>query len=79
MNLTHTDYEKMLKNQKGVCAICKRHRVASNKEYMVIDHCHETGNVRGILCNWCNRGLGVFEDSEYFLKNAIKYLKESKK
>lgn len=78
-NLTHDDYEQMLKSQEGVCAICKRHRVATNKEYMAIDHCHDTGDIRGILCNWCNRGLGVFEDNVEFLENAIKYLRENQK
>jgi hypothetical protein len=78
-NLTHEDYEEMLKKQNGVCLICKRHRVASNKGHMTIDHCHATGKIRGILCSWCNRGLGVFEDNVQFLKNAIKYLKETSK
>lgn len=77
--LTHEDYEKMLAEQNGVCKICKRYRTASNKNHMAIDHCHKTGKIRGILCNWCNRGLGVFEDNLEFLENAKIYLLESKK
>lgn len=76
--MSHDDYVIMLEKQNGVCCICKRHRIASNKGHMVVDHCHETGKVRGILCNWCNRGLGLFEDNIDFFKNAIIYLKESK-
>lgn len=72
------DYNSLLEKQDGVCNICKRHRIASNKSNMAVDHCHTTGKIRGILCNWCNRGIGIFEDNEEFLKRAIDYLKESK-
>lgn len=73
--LTHEQYEEMLKLQNGVCLICKRYRIASNKHHMVIDHCHKTGKIRGILCNWCNRGIGLFEDNLELLENAKLYLK----
>jgi len=65
----------MLKEQNGVCKICKRFRIASNKGHMTVDHCHKTGIIRGILCNWCNRGIGLFEDNLEFLENAKQYLK----
>lgn len=78
-DLTHIDYQNMLESQGGVCKICKRHRLASNKGHMVIDHCHETGVIRGVLCNWCNRALGLFEDNIELFQSAIKYLMESKK
>lgn len=76
--LTADDYDKMLAEQGGVCLICKQHRIASNKYHMVIDHCHETGKVRGVLCNWCNRGIGLFQDKESWLLSAIDYLKRFK-
>jgi len=42
-----------------------------------IDHCHNNGNVRGLLCMRCNTGLGLFLDNPNFLLNAISYLKEN--
>lgn len=76
LGVTHNDYEIMLKDQNGVCKICKRFRIASNKGHMVVDHCHKTGRIRGVLCNWCNRGIGLFEDNLEYLENAKLYLKE---
>jgi len=72
--ITHEQYEKILAQQKGICAICKKFRLNKGKKYMAIDHCHKSGKIRGILCHFCNRGLGSFEDSQDFLINAIKYL-----
>jgi len=64
-------YESMINDQNGVCCICKKEVVK-----MVIDHDHETGDLRGLLCNKCNIGLGFFDDNTESLKNAIKYLKK---
>jgi hypothetical protein len=71
--ITIEDYERMLSEQKGVCAICggienKSHRSLS------VDHCHSTGTIRGLLCSNCNLGLGNFQDNVLFLEFAIKYL-----
>lgn len=74
-----TYYEK-LKNQNYVCAICKRpefaldHRTGLPRN-LAVDHCHETGEIRGLLCTNCNRGLGKFNDNINFLESAINYLK----
>jgi NMD protein affecting ribosome stability and mRNA decay len=67
--LTRTAYENLVAKHKGRCAICNRARK------LHIDHNHKTGNVRGLLCADCNRGLGMFFESITGLKNAIKYLK----
>lgn len=76
--LTTEAYNDMLKGQGGKCKICgsKDPRNASYK-YLVVDHCHTTGSVRGLLCDYCNVGLGRFEDDIERLKNAIKYLEKA--
>lgn len=65
------DYEAMLAAQKGLCAICKD----AGAYRICIDHDHLTGKVRGLLCDNCNHGLGVFRDNIDLLYEAISYLK----
>lgn len=72
-----SDYERMLESQKNLCAICggTGFRMAEHhKLYLVVDHCHTTGKVRGLLCHNCNRALGLLKDSKETLGNAIQYL-----
>ena len=57
--------------QEGCCAICKT-EVALMES--AIDHNHETGEFRGVLCKQCNRALGMFGDSPVVLRNAVEYL-----
>lgn len=75
-----TEYDKMLKAQNGRCAICGNaetffNRGKKEKQALSVDHCHDTGKVRGLLCVRCNRGLGYFRDRPEFLRRAIEYLK----
>ena len=70
-------YQQMFDDQQGCCKICRRHQ-SEFKRRLGVDHCHKTGDVRGILCDDCNRGLGSYKDSEELLLSAIKYLAESK-
>lgn len=65
-------YNKIYDDQNGKCKIC------SDKINLCVDHCHSTGKVRGLLCNFCNTGLGSFKNNELFLLNAIEYIKNSK-
>lgn len=46
----------------------------SHKLKLVVDHCHSSGEVRGLLCHNCNRALGLFKDSRENLLNAVEYL-----
>jgi hypothetical protein len=68
--LTETDYDSMLRRQNGVCAICRQ----SPKWRLVIDHCHTTGRVRGLLCGGCNTGIGQLRDDPVLVRAAASYL-----
>jgi hypothetical protein len=76
--ITQEQYEQMLKDQGGVCAICGRLPNGSNhvEQSLVIDHCHTTNKVRGLLCNNCNSGMGMIGDTVEHLEAAIEYLKK---
>lgn len=72
--LTHEDYLNLLEKQNRKCAICgKTHNLEQYRTFN-IDHDHLTGKVRGLLCNNCNTGLGLFKDDISRLQIAIKYL-----
>ena len=73
-------YMNLLKGQKGVCAICHNGETSTNKwgevKNLAVDHDHETGIIRGLLCQGCNAGLGHFRDDKETLTEAIRYLGE---
>lgn len=73
-NTTKEEHEAMLSQQGGKCAICNK-PVSGKNEH--IDHDHETGTIRGILCSSCNLGIGKFEDSPELLVKAAEYLLKS--
>lgn len=79
--ITQEDYLNRLRSQEGKCAICgtdnnglTRHGTTANFH---VDHDHTTGLVRGLLCFPCNKGLGMFRDSQIVLVAAAKYLQKS--
>ncbi len=75
--ITKADHDLLYEEQGGVCKICKKEGFlssAKHKKKLAVDHDHETGRVRGLLCHNCNRGLGLFQDDPEILKNAIEYL-----
>jgi len=67
--LTVQQYNRIWWRQKGKCAVCGK------KKRLVVDHNHKTGKVRGLLCDKCNSGLGLFDDNAKRLSQAINYLK----
>lgn len=67
------EFTELLEFQKGGCAICNK-PIDALRRRMNIDHCHETNEVRGILCSGCNTGLGHLGDNVEGLKKAIDYL-----
>lgn len=74
--ITLEHYEAMIELQGGGCAICGR--MKELKE-MPVDHCHEQGHIRGVLCNQCNRALGLFRDSPEILRTAADYIESWRK
>jgi len=54
-------YEAMLKQQSGCCAICKKAPGENARGRLHVDHCHKTGKIRGLLCVKCNMALGWVE------------------
>lgn len=72
--LTVEQYEALSAAQNHSCAICKTHRDTQRKGNLVVDHCHDSSAVRGLLCNDCNRALGLFRDSSDNVARAAKYL-----
>ena len=73
--ITLADYDRMFQEQHGRCAICGSEDPGKHKsEHLCVDHDHETGKVRGLLCHPCNRGLGLFKDNTNSLAAAIQYL-----
>lgn len=76
------EYHEMLTRQNNVCFICKKEETSKSNgkksdaiRRLSIDHCHSTKKIRGLLCSFCNKGLGHFKDSIELLESAIKYLK----
>lgn len=70
--ITMKDYKNLLSDQEGCCAVCGISEDELNKR-LVIDHDHETGNVRGLLCPNCNVGIGMFQDDITLLRYVIEY------
>jgi hypothetical protein len=68
--LTVESYQQLLDSQSGLCAICESVPVNPH-----VDHDHDTGKVRGILCGTCNSGIGYLKDNSSIVEKAALYLK----
>lgn len=73
--LTERDYQDLLRKQNGVCAICK---TKPDAQRLFVDHCHSTKKVRGLLCHFCNIGIGNLKDNPERLRAAATYLEEQR-
>jgi hypothetical protein len=69
--ITVEQYDELWLAQDGRCDICKQ----TSEDWLSIDHDHETGEIRKLLCSGCNFGLGHFKDDTVRLAAAIEYLK----
>jgi len=75
--ITVEAYNDLLARQNGLCAICDKPETtvhSGSARLMAVDHDHETGEIRGLLCNNCNRALGLFGDDLSTLQRAVAYL-----
>lgn len=70
-NITLEEWSQILQKQNNKCMICKD---PLTFKLIPVDHSHTSGKIRGILCNFCNRGLGWFKDSPDVLRRAANYL-----
>lgn len=80
-NISFNDFMELRKSQNDQCKICKSQlEISKNSSFrskkVAIDHCHRTGEVRGLLCSRCNTGLGHFGDNIELMQAAIHYLQE---
>lgn len=71
--ITEAEYDRLLAQQRHRCAICKAETPGSRGEWRV-DHDHATGQVRGLLCNNCNSGIGYLKDDPDVLAAAARYV-----
>lgn len=79
--ITLEQYKDILKLQNNKCAICEisiETHLNLRQTYFPVDHCHTTGKIRGLLCDKCNRGIGLLQDNPDILQKAIDYLQNNK-
>lgn len=76
--LDQKGYDELLASQNGICAVCLKPESKKHQNGKVtnlsIDHSHETGKVRGLLCSKCNFAIGHLDDNPYLCERAMKYL-----
>lgn len=81
--ITDRDLKEMKELQQNKCFLCGSDGFLigknNHKEKLAVDHDHETGKVRKLLCHNCNRGLGLFKDNSELLRKAAVYVEEHRK
>lgn len=80
--ITVEEYEIMYQEQEGKCKICGKeewniHHATGEPQRLAVDHCKETGKVRGLLCALCNKGIGSLLHDKQILLSAIQYLRDT--
>lgn len=74
--IPHGTYDRMFAEQLGRCAICGTSDPGKTRSRFHVDHCHDTGKVRALLCSTCNTGIGQFKHDVNLLQKAIGYLRQ---
>jgi len=73
--LTREMWDKMFEAQNRVCALCQKRTTGRGNGRLDVDHCHETGRVRGLLCRHCNTALGILGDTPDKMERVMDYLR----
>jgi hypothetical protein len=71
------EYDAMRIKQAFKCLLCDKHEIDTPRKSLCVDHDHETGKVRGLLCESCNQALGLFYDNANTLRKAAQYLDDN--
>jgi hypothetical protein len=75
--LSHAEYMARYEAQQGLCAICRRPGAVANRaDRLAVDHNHQTGEVRGLLCGKCNAAIAYLLESPAILQRAVAYLEQ---
>lgn len=74
--ITIDTYEKLLSEQGGACAVC-RYVPGEGSKRLHVDHCHDSGTIRGLLCNNCNSAIGNAKESAARLRELAEYLERT--
>jgi len=77
-NISVEDYDNLYNSQSGRCAICGKHQAELNKR-LSVDHNHDTGDIRGLLCLSCNVAIGLFGDNIQIVEEVLAYLNRFEK
>lgn len=85
--MTVDEFTQKMAAQEGRCAICMTdmtltgevHKNGTRRRGVCVDHCHETGAIRGLLCTSCNKGLGYFKDDPARLRAAADYIEKHRR
>lgn len=72
--MTEEDYNELLIIQGGLCAICKK---LPTEKYFVIDHCHNSLKIRGLIHRTCNTAIGLLNDDANLVRLALEYLEKN--
>ena len=75
--ITLDEYNQMFTDQNGCCAICGKHNKEKTRS-LAVDHDHETGEVRELLCTSCNTSLGLLQENEEILLSMLAYIRRHK-
>lgn len=75
-NITLNQYNQILIKQNYTCYICKKPESSKRNTKLCVDHCHTTNKIRSLLCNNCNRALGLLKEDFNSLLNLAKYVQE---
>lgn len=75
LGITQEEYLALHKKQGGKCGICRKRIRSRRFKALAVDHCHDTGRIRGLLCSNCNTGLGLFKENPEAMLRAIEWIK----